>query len=353
MVMQMPSRPISLLLVCRNRNEGNLLRIGIEETLGDILSHVELKNDVREAFESYKDKHPDVVIACGYPSGFSEALTINIRKLDGKRHTGIIIMAPIDEGVDQTVANNYHAGADDVISANTSLAILRSKLITVFNHKIAADELRTAIHKLALMSLTDELTGLSNMRGFLGRFGQSLQGCKTGASNLAVLMIDLDHFKRINDTMNHLMGSHVIKSVGHIIGGRGMLGPADYAARYGGDEYIVVLHGRDEAALKERAERLRLAICSAEFRFHGYVAKVTASVGMCFVGAGYDGAGEDIVKTADAMLYKSKENGRNQITHTRLGDSVNFDHVRRANLIDGDASGDDDGVSSIHHSKAL
>jgi len=352
-VMQLPSRPISLLLVCHSWNEGNLLRIGVEEALGDLLSRVELKTDVRQAFEAYKENHPDVVIACGFESGFSEALTINIRKLDGKRHTGIIVMAPVDENVDHTVANNYHAGADDVISSNTSLAILRSKLITVFNHKVAADELRAAIHKLATMSLTDELTGLANMRGFLKKFAQSVQRCSQGKGGLAVLMIDLDHFKRINDSMNHLVGSHVIKSVGQIIGRSEHLGNEDYAARYGGDEYIVVLHGDDYQRLILRADEIRKSIVSGEFRFQGFVASVTCSVGLCFVESCFKGSSEDIVKEADSQLYKSKEKGRNQVSAKKLGDSVNLDHVRRTNLVDGDAGSNDNRVSGVNHSKAL
>ncbi len=353
MVMRMPSRPVSLLLVCHNRSEGSVMRITLEETVGDLLSRVFLKNDVREAFEVYKEHHPDIVIMCGFESGFSEALTINIRRLDGKRHTGIIVMAPVDESVDQTVANNYHAGADDVISSNTSLSILRSKMITVINHKIAADELRTAIHKLAVMSLTDELTGLCNMRGFLNKFDKALERCASSDAGMAVLMLDLDHFKRINDTMNHLVGSQVIKMVGHIIRKPDRLEPLDFAGRYGGDEYIVVLHGAGFESLMKKADDIRDEIFRSEFRFNDMVVRVTCSMGLCFVPPGTKALGDDVIKAADAMLYRSKEQGRNRVAGIRLGDPINFDHVSRTNLVDRDAGGDDDSVPRIDYAKAL
>lgn len=353
MVMQMPSRPVSLLLVCQSRNEGNLLRLSIEESLGDLLSRIELKNDVKEAFDYYKEMHSDVVLICGFESGFSEALTMSIRRLDGKRHTGIIVMAPVDENVDQTVSNNYQAGADDVISINTSLSILKSKMITVINHKIAADELRTAIHKLAVMSITDDLTGLSNMRGFLSKFSQSVERCASGSTGIALLMIDLDHFKTINDSMNHLVGSHVIKSVGAIIRQNGFLAKNDFAARYGGDEYIVLFHGTDVSELRNKAEAIRSSICETEFRHQKFVAKVTCSIGMCFVPAKSAVTGEEIIKLADAMLYRSKDNGRNLVSSMTLGDSINLDHIGGSNLVNRDSSSDNDSVARFNHAKAL
>jgi diguanylate cyclase (GGDEF)-like protein len=166
-------------------------------------------------------------------------------------------------------------------------------------------------------------------------------------------MVDLDHFKRINDTMNHLVGSHVIKSVGHLIGRTIHGHPNDYAARYGGDDYIVVLHGDSYDQLTDRAKKICESIAAAEFTFQGYVAKVTCSIGLCFVESGFVGASEDVVKEADAQLYKSKEKGRNQVSSRKLGNSVDLDHVRRSNLVDGNSSSNDHSVARVNNAKGF
>ncbi len=334
MVLQVPAREISLLLVFRNRNEGNLLRMGLEDSMGKLISRIDVEFDPKSAFNAYKQKHPDVVIICGFETGYSEALIINIRKIDGKRHTGILVMAPVDQGYDLLAVNNFHAGADDVLSSNLSMAILKSKIITVFNYKLAADELRTLVHELAARNLTDELTGLANMRGFLKSFGASLKECQNGKFGVAVVMMDLDNFKRINDKMNHMVGSYIIKSVGKVLSSNNVFEAGDFAARYGGDEYIIVLHGLDPKKQMSKADAVRKIIEAKEFVFQDYKVRVTCSLGMCFVPPGFLGKPEDIVKGADMMLYKSKDAGRNSTTGMVLRYPIDFNHIGRSHLID-------------------
>lgn len=344
-----PSRPISLFLVCRDRNEANILRLGLEQSMGRILSRIDIESNPQVAFTSYKQKHPDVVIVCGFQSGFSEALIINIRKIDGKRHTGVLVMAPMGPDFDRVAVDNFNAGADDVVSSNISLAILQAKIVTVFNHKLAADDLRAAVHKLQVQNLTDELTGLANMRGFLKKFGVSFKECQDGKFGFGVVMADLDNFKRVNDSMNHMVGSFVIKTVGNILAHNNVLSGPDFAARYGGDEFIFVLHGKDPKLLLSKAEALRKIIEVKELSFQDFRVRVTMSMGLCFVPPGFRGKPEDIVKGADAMLYKSKDAGRNHVTGMVLRYPIDFNHIGRSYLIDGDTSSDDHSVPRRNH----
>jgi diguanylate cyclase (GGDEF)-like protein len=334
LVMQLPSRPMSILIACRDQNEGSLLKMGLQETLAPHVKWIETCHDPKEAFNIYKKDHPDVLLIFGFSSGYSEALIINARNLDGKRHTGIVVMAPLSENFDRLAVNNYNAGADDVVSANLSLAIMKSKIITVFNHKLAADELRSVIHKLQAMTLRDELTGLANMRGFLKRFAGSIKECEQGPNGLAVIMMDLDKFKRINDTMNHMVGSHIIKSVGHILGNNPFLDPQDFAARYGGDEFIAVLHGPDAKAQMAKADKIRKLVEAKEFKFQEFDVKITCSIGLCWVQPKLPVKPEDIVKGADAMLYKSKDAGRNTVTGMSLRYPIDFNSIGRTHLIE-------------------
>jgi len=344
-VLQVPSKPLSILIVCRDRNEANMLVMGLRETMGQVLRRVDVESDPQAAILVYKKSHPDVVVICGFSSGYSEALVLHIRKIDGKRHTGIIVMAEMDEAFDTLAINNYNAGADDVVSVKTSVAILRMKITTVFNHKVAADELRTSVHKLQVMNLTDELTGLANMRGFLKKFALTLKDNQDGATGLAVIMMDLDHFKRVNDTMNHMVGSFIIKSVGHLLADNGYFEPTDFAARYGGDEYIIVLRGIDPRAMMAKADGVRRFIESKQFNFQEHSLRVTCSMGLCWIPPKFSGRPEDIVKCADAMLYKSKEAGRNAVTGMTLRYPIDFNHIGGTHLIDWDSGGDHDRVA--------
>lgn len=311
-----PARKMNILIVCANINEGKLLGAALSSALGEHLKMIEIYDDVKSGFSFYERYHPDVVLTLDVPSAYSEALTIRIRKIDGHRHTGILVLAPVSTNFDQLAEENYAAGADDVVSARMSVAILRSKIISIFNLKIVTDQLRSAVHKLHEMTLLDELTGLSNMRGFLKSLSHSME--KNKSKGFAIAMMDLDRFKSVNDSTNHMVGSHVIKSVGRILYSNKFFSREDVAARYGGDEFIMILHGDSLAELEYKIDGVRGIIQDSVFQFQDFKLKVTASIGLCWVPKNFSGKPEDIVKLADAMLYRSKELGRNRVSVTAL-----------------------------------
>jgi len=318
LVFQPPKRPNSVLLIARDWNDGSLLRLGIEHVMREFIASVKVVEDLQFAFEIYQQVRPDVVIFLGLTGDYTEKMAVKIRNLDGKRHVGILVMAPVAENYDRLAVQNYNAGVDDVVSENLSTMILKSKIINIFNYKTASDQLRTAVHALHKITLIDELTGLSNMRGFLKKYAQSL---KQPVGGLAVVMMDLDHFKRINDSMNHLVGSHVIKNVGRLLNSNEFFKGEDFAARYGGDEFIIVLHGGDHLVEMQKADQIRKLIAANDFVFQDFKVRVTCSMGFCWVPANFVGKPEDVVKLADGMLYKSKDAGRNIVSAVAL-DSV-------------------------------
>lgn len=316
--MASPTRPMSVLVVSKHQTDGQILCYGIQDAFGSDIRIIDFKHDLRDAAKFFTHEHHDVVVLHGWSGSESEAFILHIRNDDGKRHTGVIVMAPTGDGYDQLAVDNFNAGADEVVPMNISLVILRAKILMVFNFKAATDLLRAANHKLQMMTVTDELTGCANMRGFSRHFSHAMAACGKGKTGIGIVMMDLDHFKKVNDNHNHLVGSHVIRSVGRLLLESKILGSKDVAARYGGDEFIVMLLGDDAKTQVEKARKIRAAVEKSEFTYDTIKVRVTASIGLAWAAPGFSGHSADLVKSADAMLYHSKEHGRNQVNAMAL-----------------------------------
>ena len=107
----------------------------------------------------------------------------------------------------------------------------------------------------------------------------------------------------------------------------------DFAARFGGDEFIIVLHGTEATALLEQAEVLRQTIEKKIFAFQGFSVNVSCSQGLCWVPPNFEGNATDVVKGADAMLYQSKGRGRNTIVGMNLWYPIDFNHIGGTHMI--------------------
>jgi diguanylate cyclase (GGDEF)-like protein len=168
--------------------------------------------------------------------------------------------------------------------------------------------------KLHQMTQYDDLTGLRSRRSLFADLDRLVARAASGAERveLSVLMMDLDFFKRVNDARGHLVGSHMIRDVGHLI--RDSVGSVDLAARYGGEEYMAYIIGAREAGL-EIAEKVRTSVEAHPFQASvddlSQIMHVTISVGV----AAFPADGQtalDLVRKADQALYRAKLSGRNQ-----------------------------------------
>jgi two-component system, cell cycle response regulator len=128
---------------------------------------------------------------------------------------------------------------------------------------------------------------------------------------MALLMIDLDHFKHINDTYGHLAGDHVLKMVGRSL--QRSLRREDILARYGGEEFAVILpETRNERAIQV-GERLRRSVAKRAYSFDGFPIPVTVSLGVSDLRAEDDEFGRSLIERSDQSLLKAKEQGRNRV----------------------------------------
>ncbi|TET68982.1 MAG: diguanylate cyclase [Candidatus Zixiibacteriota bacterium] len=157
-------------------------------------------------------------------------------------------------------------------------------------------------------SVTDELTGLYNRRFIERYFEMTL---KKTHYPFACVMIDIDDFKRVNDTHGHLAGDYVLKELAHIISENKR--PADIASRYGGEEFVLVLENINQADLPKVVERLRHQVAGRVFSFQGHEIRVTISIGVSSsLPLGCESC-DSMIEQADQALYKAKEAGRNTV----------------------------------------
>lgn len=174
-------------------------------------------------------------------------------------------------------------------------------------------ELEELNQKLEELSDTDQLTGLKNRRYLDRVLEEEFVRCGRYQHNIAVLLMDIDHFKRFNDTYGHIIGDECLKAVANAIT-LGLRWPSDRPARYGGEEFCVVLPETDLEGAHTVAERIRSNVEALEFKVKGEVVPVTVSVGVSAFIPETDEEPNSIIMQSDEALYTSKENGRNQVT---------------------------------------
>jgi len=157
----------------------------------------------------------------------------------------------------------------------------------------------------------DGLTRIYNRHSFEERLVYEIRRRRRYNHDLSLLMVDLDHFKQVNDTYGHKAGDMVLKKVGEIL--TKTFRTTDLAARYGGEEFVVLLPHTTEKAAWKLAERVREVVEGCEFHFDGKDFKVTASIGVASVEGSALSKDDDLILKADKALYKAKNNGRNMV----------------------------------------
>lgn len=165
--------------------------------------------------------------------------------------------------------------------------------------------------KVRQLARRDQLTGLYNRREFESRFEEEFERARRYDLNLAVLMLDLDHFKEVNDTYGHQAGDTVLQRVGQVM--KSSSRQVDIAGRYGGEEFTMVLPETDEDGGANVAERVKDKVEQLDFETEdGEAFSVTTSIGVAGL-RGNERNHEDLIRRADEALYRAKEAGRNRV----------------------------------------
>jgi diguanylate cyclase (GGDEF)-like protein len=219
-----------------------------------------------------------------------------------------ILMAPIHDDRQSVWAvvglESNHAG----VYSQSELQLLKTIMANVTTALTKA-RMYTEMEKLATI---DGLTQIANHRKFQDIMTQELERSVRYNAPLTLLLMDIDHFKKFNDTYGHPVGDLVLQHVAKAL--QGSIRATDYCARYGGEEFVVVLIQADEAQSRILAERIRKAVESTQIPNDGKMLKVTVSIGSAT--CPFDGGTkQEIIDNADKAMYFSKQNGRNQVSY--------------------------------------
>jgi diguanylate cyclase (GGDEF)-like protein len=175
--------------------------------------------------------------------------------------------------------------------------------------------IQNSIHHTS--SITDAKTGLYNHRYFIKRLDDELARVARHGSNAGIIMIDVDHFKNVNDSYGHVAGDEVLLAIARAV--RGAIRAVDVAARFGGEEFCVLAIECQAEKLVEFASRIREAVESLRVPIESNLIQATVSLGCCHIDGSLALEGQGYIDKADKALYQSKANGRNRVTLYHFG----------------------------------
>jgi diguanylate cyclase (GGDEF)-like protein/PAS domain S-box-containing protein len=180
----------------------------------------------------------------------------------------------------------------------------------IVEQKRSADQIRRLNTRLERLAMTDELTGISNRRSFFAVAMRDFRMAARYGTEISFIMVDIDLFKQINDSVGHKAGDQALKMVANVL--QENLREVDVLARLGGEEFGILLPGTNLANAAVLAERIRASIALASFGDGEHPGRLTVSLGVAAKGSGAPDL-DSLMKTADHALYRAKEGGRNRV----------------------------------------
>lgn len=265
-------------------------------------------NNLEAYLESHPESHSTRLMLA---EGIRSSLTCPL--IDKGRPIGFLFFSSTETDAYAGV----HQGVFLRIAAQLSALIVKGRLyqeLIELNHRLIV-----AQKELQELATRDPLTGTLNRRGILDHFESMFARCRRDGKPMALIMIDVDHFKRVNDRFGHAVGDAVLSELAARIGRH--LRQYNALGRFGGEEFLIVLGDEDCAYGHSIAERLRAVVADEPVMHEGHPVPVTISAGVaCSPDVGAVPTGEALIAAADAALYEAKRTGRNRIVTRTLPD---------------------------------
>jgi len=264
--------------------------------------------DVAEGLKIARNHQVDLVLAGSSLPGQDALQILRMLRAQEHRHLPVIVTLPAGDRARRLEA--LRLGADDVIVAPWDEEEARARLARVLAQKQRFDELLVESARLHELSVTDGLTSVYNHRFFQDRLREEFRRAQRYDDPLALILLDLDHFKDVNDTHGHQMGDVMLREVADVL--RRGVRETDLLARYGGEEFAILLPKTHLAGALTVAERVWRDVGTLRTGQNGALC-ITASLGV----SGFPGrtviSADRLLRTADEALYRAKRQGRNRI----------------------------------------
>jgi diguanylate cyclase (GGDEF)-like protein len=271
---------------------------------------VETATNGQEALDKVQANPPHLIL-CDVMMPLMDGYEVSRRiKADtALPYVPIILVTARDSTQDKV--EGLDAGADDYITKPINFPELEARMRSMLRIKKLQDELDEANKRLKKLSITDGLTGLFNHRHIQQLLRDEWQRTQRTDEPLAVVMLDLDKFKQVNDTYGHPTGDVILYETARIL--EDTAREIDMVGRYGGEEFVGILPNTDEDAAAQFAERVRKRVESHVFRDEDTEVRMTMSCGLAAYPDEAVDAPEELLKRADEALYAAKEGGRNRV----------------------------------------
>ena len=307
----------SLVLVV---DDDPMIRVLVTETLQQIGFAVEEAENGKQAIDFLERCQPDVVlmdVLMPEMDGFQACQAF--RALPQGKHVPVLMMTGLDDIA--SIDHAFEVGATDFITKQLNYAILGHRVRYLLRTMQAFESVRKSKRAIHHLAFYDALTNLPNRRLFGDRLQQAVESARRNNNLMGILFIDIDNFKRINDSFGHSVGDKLLRTVASQLViclrrcdsiSRELDEDSISVARLGGDEFTVLLTHLEKAEDAARIAKRIIDAVSVPFLMGDEEVVVTPSIGIAVFP--YDGDGvEDLVKNADTAMFHAKENGRNSV----------------------------------------
>jgi two-component system cell cycle response regulator len=237
-------------------------------------------------------------------------LCSQLRALERTRQIPILALADPDNRA--RIWRSLDLGVNDYLMQPVDPNELQARVKTQLRRKRYAEALRQNVKASIELAVVDSLTGLNNRRYLETHLAALLETAAGRGGPLSLMILDIDHFKTVNDTFGHAAGDEVLKAVA--LRSRRVIRAADLMCRYGGEEFVVVMPDTSVETAEKIAERVRLAIECDPFAIEGGIRNIDVTVSIGLADRGHDADPEVLIQRADRALYRSKHAGRNRVT---------------------------------------
>lgn len=267
-------------------------------------------NPHQALFKAAEDDCDLFIVSLGLENYDGLRLCSQIRSLERTRNLPILVIAETDDRA--RVLRALDLGVNDYLARPIDRNELQARVRTQLRHKRYADSLRNKVQQSIELALVDPLTGLNNRRFLENHLATMLDQAQRRRAPLSLMIFDIDHFKRVNDTHGHDCGDEVLKGFADRL--RRVIRGGDLLCRLGGEEFVIVMANASLEVATKVAERTRSAIQEEPFIIDkaGRTIPITVSIGVA--GRGPDSDPDSLYRRADRALYRSKSEGRNRVT---------------------------------------